>query len=461
MCIALAGLCFTACDDDEGTEAGNALTVKVFAPTKVIPGQEVVISGTGLDRVESVVFPGGVKAAVSSVTGSGEISVITPEGIDPNGGELTLESEGESVTARLPMTVGSPAVSVLSPSDEITAGEELSIVGKDLEFFSEIIFPGKDGDISVKALDFNRKATDRIRVTVPEGVEESTASLTLLSKGGLRIQTPEISLKDKLKGQWVEVEKTAWTGEFDLNGWANNFYLLASWFPGIQPGSKITIHFKVYNGWGQFKLNLGDWGKYNWNEIPDENDGGMMVKSDMFPDGADATQWSFTLPEDVYDPWFSNPPKKDRALIINGERFILTGISYTVQEWEDFDKPAEKKDMVWEGSIGPLDWSENGKLWLNADQRALFTPGKVLGIDFECPPGAADGYYVRIMGGWWTKLPSAIADFNNTEWERHEFGADETSYEITLTQEDIDILNQQESILFCGSGIVLKDVYLK
>lgn len=461
LCLAAACLVMPSCDNDNEQDVSSELSVKVFSPVKVVPGQEVIISGTGLDRAETVIFPGNVKVPVASHTGSGTITVVTPDGLASEGGELQVEAEGKTVSASVPLSVGNPAVSVLSPFEEITAGDELTIVGEDLEFIREAVFPSKDGGITVKALDFARKATSQLRIKVPIGITEGLSAISLVTVGGRTLLTPEITLVDKPTGQWVEVEKTAWSGEFDLNGWGNNFYIMKDWFPGICPGSRITFYFRIYNGWGQFKLNLGDWGKYNWPEIPDANDGGMMVTSDLLG-GAEATQFSITLTDNIYDPWFTVGSPEGRCLIINGERFIMTKITYTVTQWQSFDEPADQpKDVVWEGSIGPLDWSEAGKLWLKGELLAKFTPGRTMGIDFECPSGAADGYYVRIMGGWWTKLPTAIADFNNTEWERHEFSPDATNYEITLTQADIDILVQQESILFCGSGIVLKRLYLR
>lgn len=463
--IALLALCAVACEKNGQTLSEDSIFIKSYYPTKVLEGQEVSITGNGLDRVKAVIFPGKEGVTDFESVNSSMLKVSTPAGVES--GELCLETtDGSIIKAATALSVGLPEVSVLSPSGEITAGDELSIFGKDLEFTREIIFPGSSEPLKVDALDFKRKAEDRVIVKVPVGVAEGETTLELLLCSGEKITTPAISLKDKPTGEWVNVEKTAWSGSFDLNGWANNLYILASWFPGIQPGSKLTFYFEQYGGWGQFKLNLGDWGKYNFPEVPDSSDGGQMVTTDVLG-GYDVTQFSITITDNLYDPWFVSPPNKDRALIINGERIKFTKITYTVDEWHSFDEPDEPQGddvtVLWEGSAGPIDWTDNvlgNKITLDNQALSLLEPGKIIGIDFDCSGDGSSGYNVRIMGGWWTVLPSAIADYNN-EWETHAFDASETNYELTLTQEDIDILVQQQSILFCGAGIVIKRLYLK
>lgn len=463
--IALLAFCAAACDTNEQSLSEDSTIIKSYYPTKVLEGQEVSITGNGLDRVKAVIFPGSESVTVFEKVSASMLKVIAPSGVE--GGVLSLEAEdGSAINAAVPLTVGSPEVSVISPSDAIQAGDVLSIYGKDLEFTKKVTFPGTTEPLVVEALDFVRKAEDRILVRVPLGVSEGSASVELLLSNGKTLSTPEISLKDKPTGEWVNVEKTAWSGTFDLNGWANNLYVLASWFPGIQPGSKLTFYFEQYGGWGQFKLNLGDWGKYNFPEIPDSSDGGQMVTTDILG-GYDVTQFSITITDNLYDPWFVNPPHKDRALIVNGERIKFTKITYTVDEWHSFDEPDEPQGddvtVLWEGSAGPIDWTDNvlgNKITLDNQALSLLEPGKIIGIDFDCSGDGSSGYNVRIMGGWWTVLPSAIADYNN-EWETHAFDTTETNYELTLTQEDIDILVQQQSILFCGAGIVIKRLYLK
>ena len=160
FCIFALGLSTVACSEDDGFGAYEGLSVKVYSPTKVIPGQEVVISGTGLDLVTSVVFPGEVATSSIEVVNAGMIKVITPAGIDANGGELTVKTESDQVTARVPMTIGNPKISIMNPSDKANVNDELTITGTDMEFFSKAYFPGEDGNDVVNPEYIKKEASD-------------------------------------------------------------------------------------------------------------------------------------------------------------------------------------------------------------------------------------------------------------------------------------------------------------
>ena len=56
MGILSLGLC--SCEQRSEEEVGRALSIKVFAPTRVTPGETVTVSGTGLDKVKSVTLAG-------------------------------------------------------------------------------------------------------------------------------------------------------------------------------------------------------------------------------------------------------------------------------------------------------------------------------------------------------------------------------------------------------------------
>ena len=62
----LSNVALTSCDDNDDINANDVLAVKSVLPTKVMEGQVVTITGTGLEKVTSVVFPGNV--AVSDIT---------------------------------------------------------------------------------------------------------------------------------------------------------------------------------------------------------------------------------------------------------------------------------------------------------------------------------------------------------------------------------------------------------
>lgn len=90
----LSNMALTSCSDDDVEDANDVLVVKSVLPTKVMEGQVVTITGTGLEKATSVVFPGNVSVNNITKVGNGYISVITPAGVSAEGGTVTIEADG-------------------------------------------------------------------------------------------------------------------------------------------------------------------------------------------------------------------------------------------------------------------------------------------------------------------------------------------------------------------------------
>ncbi|MDR1368633.1 MAG: DUF5121 domain-containing protein [Dysgonamonadaceae bacterium] len=244
----LAGVAVSSCEDSKDDATSEGLSIKVFSPTKIIEGQEVMITGTGLDEVTSVVFPGGVNVTTIKMITPNDIRVIAPAGISPEGGELTVQAGNRSVTARIPITVGSPSVATLAPGDQAGIGSELIITGADMEFFEKAIFPGTEGDVTVAAIDFIRKSTNILRLRVPAGIKSGLTRIRLVTCGAKEVLLPELELiavalgeKGPFEGEWV---------------WASG----AVWGSGGYLGSKTPDWWQVTTG-----DELDQWG-----EVPGE-----------------------------------------------------------------------------------------------------------------------------------------------------------------------------------------------
>ncbi len=223
MAVTAIGLAFGSCQRGiDGGEESTGLAIKVYSPTKVIQGQVVTINGTSLDEVTSVVFPGGIGVTDITVLGNGQISVVTPAGVAAEGGELTVKAGDMSATARVPMTVGKPEFRTISyPDSEGGPGAwltvDLLITGIDLEFIEQAVFPGKEGDITINALDFVRKANNMLKIKVPVGIKEGTAKIQLFACNGAKLETSEVLLvdaipgiKEPLEGEWVWASSGSW-----------------------------------------------------------------------------------------------------------------------------------------------------------------------------------------------------------------------------------------------------------
>lgn len=122
----------------------DVLMVNTVLPTKVMEGQVVTITGTGLEKATSVVFPGNVSVNNITKVGNGYISVITPAGVSAEGGTITIEANGESAESVMTLTVGKPEPLRVAPLDkEIKINECVEVYGNDLEFITKAYFPVK------------------------------------------------------------------------------------------------------------------------------------------------------------------------------------------------------------------------------------------------------------------------------------------------------------------------------
>lgn len=111
-------MALTSCSDDDVEDANDVLVVKSVLPTKVMEGQVVTITGTGLEKATSVVFPGNVSVNNITKVGNGYISVITPAGVSAEGGTVTIEADGESAESVMTLTIGKPEPLRVAPLDK-------------------------------------------------------------------------------------------------------------------------------------------------------------------------------------------------------------------------------------------------------------------------------------------------------------------------------------------------------
>lgn len=324
MCVGmalLAGLFLSSCSDDNNEDITGGLSIASYAPTKVIAGQEVTITGTGLGDVTAVVFPGGVKATELNKVGSGLISVKVPAGIDANGGELSIEANGESVTARVPMTVGAPAVTIVAPLDtEVKINERIEIYGTDLEFISKAIFPGADGNpVEVDAVRFRRKSTSLLYIPVPMGIAAGPADVTLVDCSGKAYLTSGFTLSDEISGGEDSAEEgiVIWDKGFDVTSW--NWFEPACTdfdFGGYAPKVGQQVKFVISDAKDDSRFCYcrgSNWGAIDLGGENDPNNIGLTSAT---------TEVIVTMTEELVQDFISGSP----VMHLSGTNFTLKKI---------------------------------------------------------------------------------------------------------------------------------------
>lgn len=308
----LSGLAVASCNNQDIVDANDVLVVKSVLPTKVIEGQIVTITGTGLEKATSVVFPGNISVSEITKVGNGYISVTTPAGVSADGGKVTVEADDGSAESAMTLTVGNPQPSRVAPLDkEIKINECVEVYGSDLEFITKAYFPGADGkDIAVDASVFKRKATGSLYIYSPMGVKAGAAQVILEDCGGKKYTLPEVTLSDEVSGGEAEEDNyiQIWSGEYTTGWW---WYLSASDLDlsAITPtaGQTIRFTFAHHDAPQTFCLCDGWWG------APFIREGGESDNNIVLAAGEDILEF------EISEGMATTMNGTDTALIIGGD----------------------------------------------------------------------------------------------------------------------------------------------
>ena len=468
----------TGCKDDASSSGESGLSVKVFAPTRVMPGQKVVITGTGLADVTSVNF-GSAQATNIRMISPNDIEVTAPAGLPAEGGELTVNTASGSATASEAFTVGSPRPRSFDPADEVGPGELLKIVGSDMQFIEKVLFLDEDGnDIEVKALDFVRKAEASVQVKVPKGVAEGEGTVRVVAVDGSVITVPAIiSFKAGGGGHWETQRISIWKNDgsagaiswssayrFALEGHDGAHECIAEFPQEIWDKLKTTTFYmdieatnpqvRVTNGW--------------WN--PEWNNGDIQPGSDLLTDNGDGT---FTVEINISGDADLVASLDERHLLFTGDRYTPIEIYFTEESWIDNGGGGggeSQMEVFWEndGSGGEVSWNGIYRFALEGHDGAneciaelpqdvwdkLKTSTFYIDVEGANPQ-------IRVTNGWWD--PEWVnGDIQPGSDLLTDNGDGTFTAEINISGdgalvESLDVRH----LLFTGSGYKLLKIYIK
>jgi hypothetical protein len=406
--IALTALALGSCTKGPaGGDEATELAIKVYSPVKVLEGQVVTINGTRLNEVTEVKFPGGVSVTEISHLGDGQISVITPAGVAD--GELSVKSADAEAFAHVPMTVGAPSYGTISHPEEsqgpgawITT--ELLITGTDLEFIKQAKFPAEEGGyVDVNAIDFVRKANNILKVKVPYGIAPGEAKIELVACNNQKLYTDVILLVNEVPApptggtEWI----VAWEGDATVDGGAQPSFP-AELFGKLRAGETLRINIANNGvGWGQ--VYYGDWSK-------------MIME---IPGGYPETSMEMVVTQEDVD--------KIKAVGI-----LAQGAGWNVIKIE-YSSPIPIWVTAWEGEAS-VDGGQQPSF--PASGFSTLAAGETLRINI-----ANNGVgWGQVYYGDWSKQIMEIPG-----------GFPDSSFEMVVTQEDVDKI-KQVGILAQGAG---------
>lgn len=151
----------------------NLPIVSALAPEPVKAGTELTLTGTDLDLILSVLFPGGLKVETFISQSATEIKVMVPD--NSKEGNMTVKAlSGVDVEVATALTLVSPTITEIGPNPG-KSGADLTIKGTNLDLVTGVVFGGEiDGNIV-------SKDTGEIVVTIPETALEGIITLNTAS----------------------------------------------------------------------------------------------------------------------------------------------------------------------------------------------------------------------------------------------------------------------------------------
>ena len=394
--------------------------VAEYSANPAAAGSSLTITGTDLDLVKSVTFGGDLTVEVEAA--ETEITVSVPTTASSGALKLNL-ANGTSVECEA-LAVDKPTACYITelPAEgtEIFGGTVLIVPVENEDKLTGVQVNGED----VKFL-LNGKS---LYISLPDMAGSGTV-LRLVSDNGAVEYTIDC-IPNNIQN------KVIWSGSWDCGSWGGNEDLSwgkYDWSSVDLSVGAVSLVFELEQDssaeWWQLSLRHGE----SWGELPEK----------LFVD--------MTAGQTVVEIPLTQVNLDD--LIANGG-LVITGCSYTLKK-VTLRTVIPMDVAIWEGEF-TLEWNGMNDLsWGKYDWSGA-KAGTVLTAYFK---DVAAGAQLRFGNGSWDALPSTLAlgykDGNIPIAEG------ETSYSITLTQEDVDMLNGSGGLVMTGTALTLVKITVK
>ena len=234
-------------------------TVTACTPDEIVAGNKVVVKGTDLDLVTSIVFPGDEKQTVEkfSVQTAQAIALEVPAAAAGTGMTLVLKNGTEvNIDGQLTIkTATTPAVASISKA---VPGEMVTIKGTNFQNVQSLYIG------SEKVTKYSSRTNTEIVCTVPASVTVGQHKLIIEDLDGQKIET-DITVESAeldVATKTTTMEGKAITYPFSFT-WGDDgrFRIMKDDLTaiGVKVGSKL-IFYKEVGKTGQVQINNANWG---------------------------------------------------------------------------------------------------------------------------------------------------------------------------------------------------------
>lgn len=391
-------------------------------------GEAVEISGTNLQLIKTVQFPGGQDVEDFTVSSDGtKLSVKIPT--ETCSGAVTLKQYNDLVLPAFDLAVPTISVTSISPMKNLQEGTTVTISGSLLDRVIQLDLPG--GDILYPTFGFAvSNSGDAITFTVPSSMVDGSIKLT--QNSNISVETDVVSMR--------RMGNVIWQGNVDLGGWSNNLEMAAEkndnvWeavSSAIKGPGKLTVNFEedMNYGWWQFKPCY----RKDWDTLWD-NVYGIVGHEEG------ATSWTVNLTaHDVEE--------------LYGAGLAIGGCYCTIKslEWESADAPTE----IWSGNT-VFDGGWGANISVDASAFADAKDGSKLYFTYDLDM-SSNYWQIKAMDGWWVPLSYNTAVDPTYQCVPLEEGSTQMIQE--LNADDVARL-QERGMVICGCYCTIKSISIK
>ena len=477
-CLLTTVSCFlTGCSEDDldtNPYSKSGVNIVAFGPSPILRTHEIRITGTNLESVSSVAFPGEgavVDRSAFNKADGRDIYVNVPDASVPGQIKLMVGSEVVA-TSVTPITFEEPiTITSVSPTTGLSAGDEVTVKGDYVYNIYQAVFTSGVTGAAVNAEDFTYVSRKEVRFRVPLAAEsgvitfndgadwefEYETPLEILSAtfGGLSTTTPDFGQQIQISGTNLHTVETIMfpggvTSEFTVS---DDHRTITTNVPAETKSGAVTL--VLYSGASitTDELKVPTVTITSFSKTKDIKVGDVItitgenldrISSISLPGYGiladeeytiSSNTLTFTVPEDMTDG--------KMVIVQNSFISIEQGLMMYSEAPEIVIWAGSKTIGNWDGSMGDLSWG--GYDW------STVQPGQVLSVYLT--PDLSNGWsQIRFGNGSWAALPSTGGEIA--------LSADMDKVTVALTQADIDELVNNGGLVLCGAYYTVTKVTL-
>ncbi len=326
-----------SCSDDE-TMDERSLAIMAFYPTIVLDNVEVTITGSAMETVDQVVFPGGVIVNDVVHVDNQTIKVLAPAGVSEEETPLTLKAGEAEVTSRQTIRRATPVFTFFqfAESSGAVAGTGMAINGNDLLLVEKVIFTLGESSSKVEAMDFIRKSNSAVKVIIPDDAPVGKGVMVALEfQNGATMDLEEVEiLRNESSGYWDTKELPIYSdGDKVIGNWDTYLKIAQTPFGNAKVDDVMRVYFTESASDAQGSLKNGS----TW--------AGLATDLEYFDITANAAAgyYECIITEDILVQLQAS------GVVVSGKNHTIKKITLVTSVWIEGDKPLT--DPITEATI--------------------------------------------------------------------------------------------------------------